>query len=605
MPANHRRQVAVSRRKVLALTGTVGVGAVAGCLGGDDDDDEDLLNGGLDTVEVDYNENYEEEMNEAVPSGAVNPFNAEYIFNPYHSSWNPGDAQETSFEYLAVYSTEEGEFIPRIAESWEIDEETAATRVEISDEYGWSDGSPVTAADFVTALKLEAYLDQGIETYVDPDDIVTDGDYAFELQPREGYQSVEEELWLNQWAEALLNVSEAQYGEFVERFDDAEDDDEIESIQQDVVSFEPEWNEALFSGPFVFVEANEEFADQVPNPEHPIAQDWEFYLRHGQAEEEAGLRAGEVDWEHNDPTLQDLPEKYDSPPVSFSGQSFALLFGPEDEYISSSPQVRQALAHAVDFERLVDEFSPDTPVDPYSCGIDAGYVEFFVEEDVLEAMTNYVPQETDLAAELLEDEGFTLDDGQWYTPDDEPWELNFPVGDWFPDQAEMIYNNLDQFGVGIDYYVDEMPTWQAEVEDGSQYDISVHLNYGMARDYHAHADLQEELFGPVRGAVSETGILENEVEVPEVGNPDGDTITVDFEESLNALATAEDEEEVMEHATELAWAHNQLLPAAMIHPWSEHYWVNAGEWDFDLESDDWLTSNRIVHYFLENGLEPQ
>ncbi|WP_459885890.1 hypothetical protein [Halostagnicola bangensis] len=37
-------------------------------------------------------------------------------------------------------------------------------------------------------------------------------------------------------------------------------------------------------------------------------------------------------------------------------------------------------------------------------------------------------------------------------------------------------------------------------------------------------------------------------------------------------------------------------------PWNEHYWVNADEWDFDLETDDWLTSNRIVHDILQNGL---
>lgn len=603
MPEKRRRPVAVSRRTVLALTGAVGVGTIAGCLGGNDDD-SDLLDQGLETVDVDYNENYEEEMNEAVPGGAVNPYNGEYIFNPYHTSWNPGDVQETSFEYLAVYSTAEGGFVPRVAEGWEHDDETGVTRIEISDEYGWSDGSPITSADFVTGLKLSAYLDQGIETYVDPADITTDGDYAFEIKPREEFQDIEEELWLNQWAETLLNVSEAQYGQFIEQFEDA-GDDEIEQIQEDIVSFEPEWDQALFSGPFVYVEANEEYADQVPNPEHPTAQDWEFYLRHGRAEDEEGLRAGEVDWRHNDPTLQDLPEKYDSPPVSYSGQSFALLFGPEDEFISDDPRVRQALAHAVDFDTLVAEVAPDTPSDPYSCGIDAGYVEFFVEGSVLEAMTNYIPENHDRATELLEDVGFTQEGGEWHTPDGDRWELNFPVGDWFRTSSEMIYNNLEEFGISVDYYVEEMQTWQSEVEDGSQFDISVHLNYGMARDYHAHADLQEELFGSTRGAVSERELFGNEVEVPEIGNPDGDTITVNFEETLSALATAQNEDEVTEHATRIAWAHNHLQPGMVVYPWSEHYWVNAGEWNFDLESDAWLTSNRITHYFLEHGLEPQ
>lgn len=604
MPEKQHSQVAVSRRQVIALTGAAGVGTLAGCSGGSDDE-EGLLDEEGETIEVDYNENYEEEMNEAVPSGAVNPYDGEYIYNPYHTSWNAGDAQETAFEYLTIYNTEEGEFIPRIGENWEHDAEQGVTRVEISDEYNWSDGSQITSADFVTALKLSAYLNQGIDDYVDPEDIRTDGDYTFEIELRDEYVDLGRDLWFNQWLEMNLWVSEAQYGEFVERFEEAEDDDEIEQIQQDVVSFDPHWDQVLYSGPFVYVEANEEFADQIPNPEHPIAQDWDFYLRHGQAEGEAGLRAGEVDWEHNNPNLQDLPDIYDEPPVSYSGQSLALLFGPGDDYVRDDPRVRQAIAHAVDIQNIADATAPATPVDPYSAGIDAGYVEHFVEADVLEAMTNYVPADHDRATELLEEAGFSLDGDEWYTPDDELWELNFPVGDWFGEPSEMIYNNLSEFGIAVDYFVEEMPTWQSEVEANSDYDISVHLNYGQAREYHAHSDLSEELFGATRGAVSELELFENEVEVPEVGNPDGDTVTINFEETLDALATAQDDDEVVEHATQLAWAHNHLLPGAMIYPWSEHYWVNAAEWDFDLESDAWLTSNRITHYFLEHGLSPQ
>ncbi|RRJ31577.1 ABC transporter substrate-binding protein [Halocatena pleomorpha] len=600
MSEKHRRPVTISRRKVLAATGAMGIGTIAGCLSSDDN--KELLNQGLETVAVDYNENYEEEMNEAVPGGAVNPYNGEYIFNPYHSSWNPGDAQETSFEYLLVYSTEEGGFIPRVAKNWQYDAKAGSTRVDISDKYSWSDGSQITSADFVTALKLQAYLEQGLEIYVDPRTITTDGDYAFQMELRDEYHGIGKDLWLNQWAETLLNVSEAQYGQFIERFESG--DDKTEQIQQDVVSFEPKWDQVLFSGPFVFVEANEEYADQVPNPEHPVAQDWEFYLRHGQAEDEEGLRAGDVDWAHNNRNIDDLPKKYDVPPVSYSGQSFALLFGPEDEYIRDIPKVRQAIAHAIDFETLANELVPDTSYDRYSCGIDAGYVDLFVAEEVLEAMTNYIPPNQNRAARLLEDAGFTRDDGAWYTPDDERWELNFPVGDWFRESSEMIYNSLDSFGIKIDHYIEEMTTWKSEVEDGSKYDISVHLNYGMARKYHAYSDLQNELFGPTRGAVSELGLFDNEVEVPEVGNSNGDMITVNLEETLSALATTKNNDKIVEHATKLAWAHNYLLPGAMVHPWSEHYWVNVGDWNFNIESNAWLTSNRITHYFLEHGLAP-
>lgn len=605
MPAKKHRQEYLTRRRILAATGATGAATLAGCFGGDDDA-SDLLGGDFDEVDIEYPEDYEDEMNEVVPSGAVNPFNGEYIFNPYHHAWNAGDAQETMYEYLSVYNTDDGEFIHRIAEGWEIDEETRLTTVEISDEYGWSNGTPITAGDFVTALKLEAYMEMGLEQYVDPEDgIRVVDDHTFEIEPREEYVGLEKELWLNQWAEMLLNVSEEQFGPVVEEFESASSDDEIEDVQRDLVSVEPHWDQILVSGPFMFVEANEEYADQVPNQHHPVAQDWDFYLRHGQYEGEQGLQAGEVDWEHNDPTIEDLPDKYDEPPVSFSGQTFAIIFGRDDEYIRDYPEVRQAIAYAVDMEHVVDVASPGTPVDTYSAGIDSGYVEHFVEEDVLDAMPNYAAQDTDAAQELLEDVGFSYEDGAWYTPDGDEWTLNFPVGDWFRTSSQIISDNLAEFGIDMDHYVNEMPTWQSESEADLDFDLTVHLNYGMARQYHAHSDLYEEMYNPNRGILTERNLFEEEVEVSEVGNPDGGTETINIPDELDGLATAEDEDEAMEHATKLAWVHNQLLPAAMVHPWSEHYWVNVGDWDFDLESDAWLTSNRITHYLLEHGLSPE
>ena len=621
MPEKHNWRDRVSRRKMLALTGTAGIGVIAGCSGGDDPENpEDIEgattqsgdggdggdgggDGGSEETGSSSSGNYEEELNQVVPSGAVNPFDGEYIFNPYHTSWNPGDAQEMSFEYFAVYNTEKGEFIPRVGKEWS--HENGVTTATINENYGWSDGTPVTAEDFVTTIKLSAYMGQSISEFVNPEGVRTTGDYTFEIELKDEVKSTGESLWNQQWVETLLTSPTKLYGEYIEKFADASGDDAVTSVQQEVVEYKLEWSDALFSGPFMYVEANEEYADQIPNPNHPIAKDFGFYHRHGVYEEEAGLRAGEVDYHHQSSTLKGLPEKYDSPPVSYSGQTFALLFGPEDKHIKNDHRVRRAIAHAIDFGSVTQSTKPGTPVDKYSGGIDSGYIKQYVDENVLSSMVNYAPKDTERAATLLEEAGFSKQGGSWMTPDGNKWKLNFPVGNWFATPSQIIADNLSQFGVTVDHYVDEMATWNAEVEQPLKYDISLHLNYGQARQYHSYPDLNQAYYGDTRGAVNQVGTISEEVEVPEPGNPDGSTVTINIRDALGKLSSTNSDEEVTNLSTQLSWAHNYLLPAAQIFPWSEFYWVNAGEWNFDLESDAWLTSNRMAHYFLQNGLQPE
>lgn len=603
MTESHNQWNRLSRRKLLALTGTAGIGVLAGCSGGNNPDNPGDIKGATDESSSDLDSvgDYEKNMSQLVPSGAVNPYDGEYIFNPYHTSWNPGDAQEMSYEYLAVYNTAKGEFIPRVGKEWS--HKDGVSTVTLNEDYAWSDGTPVTAKDFVTNYKLAIYMEQPISEFLNPDGVRTTGEYSFELQPKKEFSNIETNLWYNQWLESVVHTPASHFGEFVKKFDNASSDSEIKSIRQEVINYDPHWDEMVFSGPFVYIEANEEYADQVPNPHHPIAKDFGFYQRHGVYEDEAGLRAGEVDYHHQSSTLKQLPKKYDSPPVAFSGQSFALLYGPEDEFIKNDPRVRKALAFAINTKKVVKSTKKGTPVDKHSGGIGSGYINHFVKKDVLSSMTNYVPRDTERARTLLEDAGFSKNSGSWHTPDGTKWKLNFPVGNWFSTPSQLIADNLSQFGINVDHYVDEMATWNAEVEQNLNYDISLHLDYGRARQYHAYPDLENVYFGSKRGAVNEVGSLAKQVEVPKTGNPNSATTKLDIRKTLDKLSVAGSQKEVTNHATRLSWAHNQLLPGVQLFPWSEFYWVNAGEWNFDLETDVWKTSNRIAHYFLQNGLQ--
>lgn len=220
MVAHDSRKTGVSRRRVLAVSSITGATALAGCFGGDDNqDEEELLNETnedsarvYDEVldDIDYNENYEEEYQEVVPDSA-NPYDDAFLRNPYHLN---GDVDQLfGNEYLSVYNTETGEFVLRVADDWEVDNDLTTT-ITLSEDYSWSNGSDITAHDFVTQLKLDGYANLGIEEFVDPaEGFYADGDYTLVIEPREAFTDLEESFWVNQWAETILYVSEEQFGD--------------------------------------------------------------------------------------------------------------------------------------------------------------------------------------------------------------------------------------------------------------------------------------------------------------------------------------------------------------------------------------------------------
>lgn len=128
-----------------------------------------------------------------------------------------------------------------------------------------------------------------------------------------------------------------------------------------------------------------------------------------------------------------------------------------------------------------------------------------------------------------------------------------------------LSNNLVEFGVDVDRYVREFPTWEGDTEGNLAFDMTVHLNYGTARNYHPYSDLDGAFRHSDRGVFEDFELFEPDVEVPEVGVPDGDMVSVNIEDQLDELQMVQSEVELLDYASDLAWAHNYRSHCKSVH----------------------------------------
>ncbi|MCU4743982.1 ABC transporter substrate-binding protein [Natronoglomus mannanivorans] len=225
--------------------------------------------------------------------------------------------------------------------------------------------------------------------------------------------------------------------------------------------------EAAFSGLWYPRKIEEGQVYFTVNDAHPFADrvDFEEIVWKYQLEADItlfDLRNGVVDGamldEVSDHVLETVPTEYDA----FEGpqRSITTVLPNHTAGHLGNRDVRAALAYAIDREQLRSDLDrvSSNPISTPGADIQPQHVlssEFRGNLRTYE----YAPSR---AEELLERAGFTLEDGQWYDPDDEPFEFQFLAEGSDPTFPLLITGQLAEFGLETGYEVTEGTSYQTQ-----------------------------------------------------------------------------------------------------------------------------------------------
>ncbi|MEY7848380.1 ABC transporter substrate-binding protein [Natrarchaeobius sp. A-rgal3] len=582
MPTDANRTSRASRRDVIRL-GALGTAAmVAGC-SSQEPEDEEGLNGDEDAIRF-----RTDDRDYAAPEDRhFNPFNPSGT-----AAWYPG---RLVFDKMAVYSAPADEIFPMIVEDYsKPDDDTL--EVEIRDDWVWHNGDPVVVEDWTMQVEINnALIHEGEVDIDDPDagpfvqDIEVVDDHFARLSLRDP---------LSEHFTAIQALArppgEIHHGVFTKHDDDTwsewheqivhgDGDERMSGIEDAITTPYPEITDhPIGNGPFeVATIGDDEIVCEVFD-DHPYADDIEideFSIHHFEDPIQAYLQEN-VDASHSGwPAPPDLQEQM--PPGSelisedLSHNNLITFNCGYDVDVWDTPfesrEVRQAVAHVFDKEGLAT-LAEGTEIEVFEfppCRVPHGAL----QEGVVDVsdFTEYGQNDTETATELLEGEGYSLEDGTWYTPDDEVFEISI-LGGFDNVVIQTLVANLNDFGI---------ETVQEEVDDATFDERRMAGEYDIIPDGSSADSISEMWSLDLWDWISDLTHHSPEMTIPmPVGDPTGSDgeQTINVAEHLTEWRITNDEQ----YHRELMWAWNQHIPQAEMGFEPSNGVLNTGNgWELD------------------------
>lgn len=578
------RSAPITRRSALRMAAGAGMIGLAGCAGDDDGngggnggDGNDIGNGngggnGGDSPEGTFTAGALFNVPQDLQYNEFNFTNYSWLFGGF--AWDP----------LAVYDPQSSEFIPVLAEEWNIDGDNQLIELTIRDDYYWHNGDQVTAQDVYSHFALEQYMGWSSSNFVEMPEVT--GDFSLEF-PLKG-EFNETMLNINFLRQNLTHAPYDVYEEFLQRFEDASSDEERDQVASDLTGHSVE--EPVGTGPFKVVDATEQKLICEKHEDHPAAGDLNFnrfVWQHSRSAQDQwqGLRSGVYDGiaglSAPKQVLAEFPDNVVE--IRYDGNGGFALTPNHDREPFDDRRVRQAIQHLLDRETISINAGEATtrPTERIT-----GLTNAMTEEWLSGAVGDFVGYGggAERAAELLEEAGFSRSGDQWMTPDGQPWqvEMKGPSGDGTMVTAgQTIANTFRQFGVQIEFLTVEDGTFWGETFPNSDYDIALD---GWGGDFNTPWHVYNGALTTSRPDYNYPG----EVELPPVGDPDGETETVNLDELVDTLASSSGED-YQEATRTLAWLWNYDLPKIQVYETISQEFLTDDEWEFpDPDSEHML-----------------
>lgn len=570
----------LTRRQWLALTGAGSLSALAGC-GGDagpgqaqgtppESSDQTFLTTEFNSID---NHNY-------------NPFDILYF---------PLQSPEYIFGTLFHVYEVDGErgLLSNLVDVEEVDHQNGYLTIEdqelvlpLREEFTWHDGDPVTAEDVATRFELERLMEWPTWDVLANVEAVDDYAVRFEFDG-----DPNEPVVTDYFATHYIACKRDVYDQFLPE-EDMEDMEtwELTQLRGELLSFttrEPGdlvgwglWEMAERDGGnqtfTLTVHEDHPHADRVNFPEVRF----EWYPTEEQRQQ--NLLSGNfaaLDVVPNHIMSQQVPDRYTR--YDYRRRTgWGWAFNYDHEYFQDR-RIRQAMAYAIDKETVVGNSGiAEDYVQPheFDTGLFEGVErqEAFFGQGYLDEITQY-NHDTDRATELLEDAGWSRDDGQWYDGDGDPVELTITVCVMWPEQLQMAETTAEQlrdFGIDADFRSEELVVYYGETMIQADYDMAAWITGSTRADPFRP---QEYLWTGCDCTTDEHNFPE-EVEVPmPVGDQDGDLETVNWRELLAEIQRTPIEE-AQDLYREITWVYNQSLPVYCLNEEDGVTFLDTSRW---------------------------
>jgi len=543
-----KRKLAVSdtRRRFLKFAAIGGTGMLAGCTGNGDGDGGDG-DGGIDRIDRTFR---------IIPTG-FNPTNMQFNWLNAKNWADPVHAW--LFDRMLWYMPLKDEYRGAVFTDWSFDGTTLTA--EIDEDQTWHDGDDVTAEDVAghwTLVIGQETFAQGRHPYFSSVEAAGDKTVEFTM-----HKAFNPDLVLqSQFAadDSRLYLKPSRFDGKVEEVRTAlggEDEDALQSIYSELQQMT--FDEPIGSNYLTQDRVRSQFYHTKTFEDYPRADNinWTDTRFIARAEQQAMLNeitAGNVDA---------------TPAFSLQPEGIMNQW-PEDRILIEQPSfggrtvtfnteriprpLRRAIAWVVQPQGILDGTPRNlNTVTKPSAGVHTEAVESWLG-DVASDFDSY-EHSTDRATTILENAGYSRQDGSWVDPDGEPLSLGFvspPWSDTAVPVAQVTGDNLNEFGIDTEVNVKDGATWNNDITNGN-YDMTLTAWGGSPHPFFTIEDAFEGFHGSISA-------MPSEFEIPPVGEWEGSTETVNASDILSNLRTIQSDDEMRSGIQQLAWALNYHMP---------------------------------------------
>lgn len=517
-------------------------------------------------------------------------------FNNFNSESKSIPIQSTMAEVLMGINAESGELVPHIVEDVQIDGETMTATVNT--DYGWSNGTPITAKDLETMVTIRIAHDYSVSNFVESVSASDDETAEFQLTGQANPEILKQQVFLTN-----LETSHEVYGEYATRFKEASGEEEMKAIKEDLqnlsITFDENVDKLITSGPVKFSDVNNKRVKMVPNEHHPHSDainfdGLEFLWVKDSSSAQSLLKSDQLDameGQQSRSFLDSLPDHHETTVLPEFGGNSIDFYLQDDLY--GDVQVRQAFNYLID-QKLMSRAS-DFVSEPvkYMAGMPDFLAEQYIPSETLQQFPAY-ERDPEKAASLLQDAGFSKEGGTWHKPNGDEWKPSISVASGSTDRIKEIsvaVANLKQAGVQAEMSIQESSTYWKSIRQ-RDYKIATYA-WGDRGNRHPYFDYDYMWIGRQFNEKNEAwNGLPDEIEVPgTVGDPSSSTETWNIREMTTELGKTQDTNRQQELITKLAWAYNQYVVKLPVSHSSANVIMTRDHWNFPAQET--LKSERL------------